>query len=386
MVSIYISIIFLIIILVAVSIDYFKKREKEKFIPISVIIPCYNDGDSIENTIDSLYKSYPNELLQVFVIDDKSTDDSLKILEWLTKKYNFTLLKNEKNLWKVATLNNTVELTKHGTILILDADMKIAKKNFVDMFKRKTGDVVAVSSPYVPYNKWFWPTMQSIEYVMLRFLQWSYNLTSAIWLWGGCILVDKKALLAVKKFSIQAIIEDMDLAFKLNKAGYKVQQSLIPIMSGVPDTFKSRWKQKLRWWMWWAQCFIKYWKIWIKNPFHLLFLFDLCLTIFFAVWWFVKDRLIINSTIEISQSWTHIFFILDPRWWFITIFTKIWFTLFALPYVIPLIKKWKDIWKIVLIIPFSLVYIPLFTIVNAVAIVKMWLNYRKIENSNKRWR
>jgi len=81
MVSIYISIIFLIIILVAVSIDYFKKREKEKFIPISVIIPCYNDGDSIENTIDSLYKSYPNELLQVFVIDDKSTDDSLKILE-----------------------------------------------------------------------------------------------------------------------------------------------------------------------------------------------------------------------------------------------------------------------------------------------------------------
>lgn len=366
--------------------DHFKKRRKAELLPLSIFIPCYNDAESIETTIQSLYASYPHELLEVFIINDKSTDSSLETLKKLNENYPFILLDNEKNLGKSATLNQATLKASHETLLILDADMKIHKKNLMEMLRRKTGKVVAVSSPYLPLNKGFRATMQAVEYVMMRFLQASYNIQGAIGLWWGCILVDKKPFLEVGQFSHQAIIEDMDLAFKLTKASYKVEQSLIPIETYVPSTFQSRRKQKIRRGSGGMQCFMKYWKVWIKNPLHILFLSFFCLTIGVSAWGFVKDWLIIQPILEISQSWTNIFFVLSPKWRAITLFTKLWFTLFSLPYVIPLIKNWKESWKIFLIIPFSLVYIPLFSLVNAIAAIKMLFIYKKLEHWKTRGR
>ena len=303
--------------------DYFKKREKPELIPLSVFIPCYNDAESIEITIQSLYTSYPQELLEVFIINDKSTDSSLKLLQKLNKTYPFHLLNNEKNLGKSASLNQASLKASHETLLILDADMKICKKNLMEMLRRKTGKVVAVSCPYLPLNKGFRPTMQAIEYVMMSLLQASYNTQGAIGIWGGCILVDKKPFLEVGQFSHQAIIEDMDLAFKLTKSGYKVEQTLIPIKTYVPDTFQSRRNQKIRRGSGGTQCFIKYWNVWIKNPLHIIFLSFFCLTIGASAWSFVKDRLIIEPILEISHSWTNIFFVLSPKWRAITLFTKL---------------------------------------------------------------
>jgi len=127
----------------------------------------------------------------------------------------------------------------------------------------------------------------------------------------------------VGQFSHQAIIEDMDLAFKLTKSGYKVEQTLIPIKTYVPDTFKSRRNQKIRRGSGGTQCFIKYWNVWIKNPLHIIFLSFFCLTIGASAWSFVKDRLIIEPILEISHSWTNIFFVLSPKWRTITLFTKL---------------------------------------------------------------
>lgn len=261
--------------------------------------------------------------MEVFIINDKSTDSSLETLKKLNKNYPFILLDNEKNLGKSATLNQATLKASHETLLILDADMKVHKKNLMEMLRRKVGKVVAVSSPYLPLNKGFRPTMQAIEYVMMRFLQASYNIQGAIGLWGGCILVDKKPFFEVGQFSHQAIIEDMDLAFKLTKAGYKVEQSLIPVETYVPETFKSRRKQKIRRGSGGMQCFMKYWKVWIKNPLHILFLSFFCLTIGASAWGFVKDWLIIQPILEISQSWINIFFVLSPKWRAVTLFTKL---------------------------------------------------------------
>ena len=115
----------------------------------------------------------------------------------------------------------------------------------------------------------------------------------------------------------------MDLAFKLTKSGYKVEQALIPVKTYVPDTFKSRRSQKIRRGSGGTQCFIKYWNVWIKNPLHILFLSFFCLSIGASAWSFVKDWLIIEPILEISHSWTNIFFVLSPKWRAITLFTKL---------------------------------------------------------------
>jgi glycosyltransferase involved in cell wall biosynthesis len=86
------------LVLLFFFIDRKKRRRLKIEESISIIIPCYNDGESITLTIDSVYKAYPTEKFQLIVINDKSTDNSLEQLQKLQKKYRFTLIDNKKNL------------------------------------------------------------------------------------------------------------------------------------------------------------------------------------------------------------------------------------------------------------------------------------------------
>jgi cellulose synthase/poly-beta-1,6-N-acetylglucosamine synthase-like glycosyltransferase len=78
-------------------IDYKKKRKPHTNPNISIIIPCYNDGHTIQETIHSVYKSYDNDKIELIIVNDKSKDNSReKILE-LQPKYNFIFKENEYN-------------------------------------------------------------------------------------------------------------------------------------------------------------------------------------------------------------------------------------------------------------------------------------------------
>jgi glycosyltransferase involved in cell wall biosynthesis len=171
-----------ILVIIFFLIDRKKKRKLKSQEKISILIPCYNDGESIALTIESVYHAYPSDLFQLIVINDKSTDDSREKLQELEYIYHFTLLNNEKNLGKSETLNQASELAECEKILFLDADVIIQKKHIHDMLARMQANekMAAVSCPYVPHNKGFFPIMQDMEYVMLDLVQGSYNTFGAI--------------------------------------------------------------------------------------------------------------------------------------------------------------------------------------------------------------
>ena len=72
---------------------------------VSVIIPTYNRGPLIRNTIESvIQQSYQN--YELIIIDDGSSDSSWKIIqEYAQKDTRIIAVKNEKNLKICATLN-----------------------------------------------------------------------------------------------------------------------------------------------------------------------------------------------------------------------------------------------------------------------------------------
>ena len=56
---------------------------------ISIIIPVFNVEDTLKNAFDSIKsQTIGFENLEVIFVDDKSTDDSLKIIKEFSKKYN----------------------------------------------------------------------------------------------------------------------------------------------------------------------------------------------------------------------------------------------------------------------------------------------------------
>lgn len=92
---------------------------------ISVIIPCFNQGKYIAECLDSvLAQTFTN--YEVIIVNDGSTDDSLKIIKQYTNKYkNFRLL-DQSNQGVVFARNNAISKAKGKYIYPLDADDKIA--------------------------------------------------------------------------------------------------------------------------------------------------------------------------------------------------------------------------------------------------------------------
>ncbi|EDM27632.1 predicted glycosyltransferase [Lentisphaera araneosa HTCC2155] len=62
---------------------------------LSIIIPCYNYGDRVVNAIKSVAE-HGNEDVELMVINDGSTDNSLDVLKGLQSEYSFQLI-DQKN-------------------------------------------------------------------------------------------------------------------------------------------------------------------------------------------------------------------------------------------------------------------------------------------------
>lgn len=393
-----ISGILVIITLIFVLIfAYYDKRKKRNTIlnpKVSIIVPCFNDSKSIKDTIESIYEVCGN-LVDLIVINDASTDNSESILNELSHKYNFTFINNKINLGKSQTLNEYYKLAKHETILFVDADVIMNKKSFNDTLLRlKSKKVGAVSCPYVPKNKGFIPLMQNLEYNMISLVQGSYNLFSGMSLWGGFIGIKRIAFEDAGKFSLNAITEDLDLAFKLNESGWKVEQSFFAVKTEVPDTIKTWFKQKLRWSSGGFQCFAKHYMTWLKNPIYIFFMvsysvfmisnvFVLSNKIFFIEnliksFYFINETFSLLTSLKLTGLLYSVYLIKDLLWVGA-------FTFLSVPYTLPLIKNFKKVYLIWLIIPFSIVYIPIFSLIYVIGSTFYIYKSPKLAKTDRGW-
>lgn len=84
---------------------------------VSIIIPCYNHVQFIEQAINSvLCQTYRN--IQLVVVDDGSTDGSVAILKELERKHNF-LLCVQANMGVCKTLNRAIREFSSGEYIAL---------------------------------------------------------------------------------------------------------------------------------------------------------------------------------------------------------------------------------------------------------------------------
>ncbi|MBR0487603.1 MAG: glycosyltransferase family 2 protein [Treponema sp.] len=89
---------------------------------VSVIIPCYNASKYVEKAVRSIMEqTYPN--LEILIANDCSTDNTLEILELLSKEDSrIKIINNEQNLKIVKTLNKLIEIATGKYIARMDAD------------------------------------------------------------------------------------------------------------------------------------------------------------------------------------------------------------------------------------------------------------------------
>jgi cellulose synthase/poly-beta-1,6-N-acetylglucosamine synthase-like glycosyltransferase len=329
------------------------------------------------------------------VIDDCSTDGSWERLNALKAELGFNLVVNPSNLGKSKTLNDHFRLARHEVVVLVDADVIVSRKPLEDAVARlQRMDVGAVSCPYRCANRGFIPLMQTIEYNMLSFVQGAYNLFSAIALWGGFIVIKRTAFLQAGGFTPNAITEDMDLAFKLNQIGWRVEQSFYPIHTYAPDTLRKWYKQKIRWSSGGLQCFVKHYKVWLKNPLHVLSVYSFCILLtssalkmgeYVLLWdeiYRYFDDIYRDGAFWLSLKMTGLKYgvgILKDLVW------RIAFTLFSLPFVLPLVSTLKRLPICFLVIPFSMVYGPLFSSISMLGTLYYLQKRRRLRVETRAW-
>ena len=98
-----------------------KKQDKKS---ISVIIPTYNSENTIKKAINSIFIQSIKNFIEIIVIDDNSSDNTIKVIEEMKFKKNFglKLIANENNMGAGYCREIGIKISTGFYITFLDSD------------------------------------------------------------------------------------------------------------------------------------------------------------------------------------------------------------------------------------------------------------------------
>lgn len=142
---------------------------------VSVIIPVYNGENFIEETIDSV-KNQTMKNIEIIVLNDGSTDNSLSILKnYKENDSRFVLVDNE-NRGYIYLINYAVSIAKSDYIMVLDHDDMLelcALEEMHKIAKNLDSDIVACGTIRRKNKNIFYPEKcnDSIKMYLTRKIQ-----------------------------------------------------------------------------------------------------------------------------------------------------------------------------------------------------------------------
>lgn len=280
------SIIFLSIVQIIRS-KKFKAALKKNFQPkVTVLIPAYNEEEVIAGSIKSILRSnYKN--YQLLVIDDGSTDKTLKIARSFEKDQRVKVFHKE-NGGKYSALNYGLKYVDTKIYISLDADTQILPatlKNLVRFFQSKEIGAVA-GNVKVGNKKNPLTLLQSIEYIMnLNLERNAYSLLNSILVVPGALGAWRTNF--VKKvggYSGKTLTEDAELTLRLLREGYKLVYDKDSLAyTEVPENTSQLIKQRFRWTFGIFQTFFIHKDMLFKKKYGILGIITLPFTVFIQI-------------------------------------------------------------------------------------------------------
>ena len=157
---------------------------------VSIIIPAYNSKDYIARSIDSaLASDFQN--LEIVIVNDGSTDDTQKIIDWYDKNYENVVSIQKENGGVADTRNVGIEHAKGKYIAFLDNDDLVRPDMISSLYEtaEKNGCDVAIAPLYRITDKGYTvhcklPFMEDVPYDIDKYLEIMYTpgyYNCAIW-------------------------------------------------------------------------------------------------------------------------------------------------------------------------------------------------------------
>lgn len=268
---------------------------------VSVIIAAYNEQKVIGRTIQAVLDSGYSPL-EVIVVDDGSTDGTAQEVQRLFASHPQVRLICQPNQGKAAALNHAIQHATGEILIALDADTIFLPDTVVRLVRRfadpRVGAVagnVKVGNRINVLTRW-----QAIEYITSQNLdRRAYALLNAVTVVPGAVGAwRREAVLQAGGYERDTMAEDMDLTWRLRRAGWRIETANDAIgLTEAPDNLRGLFRQRFRWAYGTLQCLWKHrsalgrygWFGWVMLP---------------SLWLFQVLFQILSPLVDLQVAWT----------------------------------------------------------------------------------
>lgn len=218
---------------------------------VSIIIPCFNEEKTVLKTIFSLLKlDYPQHKLKLLVVDDGSTDNTLKVLSRFGNHKQVEIYSKE-NGGKFTALNFALQKVTSDLVGCLDADSFVAPDALRRIVTRFEDPLVMAVTPGIVVHepKNIVQFVQKVEYAWGIFLRKMQSYVDAITVTPGPFSIFRTSVFRELGGYRQAHhTEDFELGLRLQKNHYKVVNAHdAKVYTVTPKTIYSLYRQRVRW-------------------------------------------------------------------------------------------------------------------------------------------
>ena len=221
------------------------------FLPVSVVIACFNEEKVILQTLQAVLAStYPG--LDVVVVDDGSTDRTYEVVTDMYAEEPRVRCFRKPNGGKASALNLGLQHARGEVIVAQDADTLLAPeaiarlaRHFADSRVGAVCGNVRVGNAHNLLTKW-----QSLEYITSQnFDRRAYDLLNCITVVPGAAGAwRREAVLGVGGYPTDTLAEDTDLTWTIRRAGWRVlNDSTAVAYTEAPETLSTLARQRFRW-------------------------------------------------------------------------------------------------------------------------------------------
>ncbi len=232
---------------------------------VSVLIPAYNEGRGVIETVKTILAS-DYKRLEVIVVNDGSKDNSDALMRELvaTHVQQDIVLRYfyKENGGKAKALNFALEKAVGDIIITIDADCALLPTSvgeFVRVFDNpKT--MAAVGNVRVGNTSTLVGVVQSLEFLFSFYFKKAEAVMGSIYILGGAAAAFRREVFdVVGHFAHDTITEDIELSVRIQKAGFSIDYAAnaVVITEGASD-INGLCKQRLRWSKGMAETFAKH--------------------------------------------------------------------------------------------------------------------------------
>lgn len=275
-VAVYVEVFFLI--------TFFERRKNIQFREgpfnlksyptITVVVPCLNEEKTIAGTAQSLIDlDYPKDKINIILVDDGSTDNTLSIMNQFTSESNIEVIHNEKNGGgKHIPLNIGLAKAEGEFFACLDADSYVKKDTLIRLlsyFEENPCCMAVAPSVITIGPNTFVERAQSAEYMISVYLKKMAGLMGGIHVLPGPFsLFRRKVFVELGEYRHGHGTEDMEIAFRMQKNCYSIDHCPDAVVyTKTPSTIKKLYKQRIRWLYGFIQLSIEYRRMLFKKKY-----------------------------------------------------------------------------------------------------------------------